>query len=377
MNEESFTQVAISKQDLQQLIHEPSASARAVIASKVSEDFSRSHFTSRESELALDIFRLLVQDTARSVRKAIAENLKDNPHAPHDVIKSLADDTSDIAEMVLEHSVVLTDADLVELIEASPEIRKLLAIAKRESISGNVSGSLISTGHNSVIHTLVSNDNAEIYERDIGHLIETHKNDQSLLDAMVCRGGMSVTYAEKLYSITAERMKKYLTRRQLLSWNIMGDTTDVVRDAAVVGFLARRMDEKELGDLINQMTRNNRLNYSLILRALCAGELQFFEMAMAKNSVIPLVNARLLLCDMGQGFEAFYRSTEMPEGFMDAVRVIYQLAVAQFQRKIVSREEFKVTMVEQIERKGYHQTVENMTYFLSMMRSSLNEQNIA
>ena len=369
--------MAISKQDLQQLIHEPSASARAVIASKVSEDFSRSHFTNRESELALDIFRLLVQDTARSVRKAIAENLKDNPYAPHDVIKSLADDTSDIAEMVLEHSTVLTDADLVELIEASPEIRKLLAIAKRESISGNVSGSLISTGHNSVIHTLVSNDNAEIYERDIGHLIETHKNDQSLLDAMVCRGGMSVTYAEKLYSITAERMKKYLTRRQLLSWNIMGDTTDVVRDAAVVGFLARRMDEKELGDLINQMTRNNRLNYSLILRALCAGELQFFEMAMAKKSGIPLVNARLLLCDMGQGFEAFYRSTDMPEGFMDAVRVIYQLAVAQFQRKIVSREEFKVTMVEQIERKGYHQTVENMTYFLSMMRSSLNEQNIA
>lgn len=367
--------MAISRQDLQQLIHEPSASARAVIASKVSEDFSRSHFTNRETELALDIFRLLVQDTARSVRKAIAENLKDNPHAPHDVIKTLAEDTHDIAEMVLEFSPVLTDADLLELIEASPEIRKLLAVAKRESLSGNVSGALISSGHNTVIHTLVENTTAEIYERDIGYLLETRKNDQSLLDAMVCRGGMSVTYAEKLYTITAERMKKYLTRRHLLSWNMMGDSTDVVRDAAIVGFLARRMDERELGELIAQMTRNNRLNYSLMLRALCAGELLFFEMAMAKKSGIPLVNARLLMCDMGEGYEAFYRSTGMPEGFIDAVRVIYQLAVSNFQRKTVARDTFKTTIVEEVESKGYHHSIENMSYFLSMMRSSLHEHN--
>lgn len=365
--------MAISRQDLQQLIQEPSASARAVIASKVSEDFSQSHFTNRESELALDIFRLLVQDTARSVRKAIAENLKDNPHAPHDVIRTLAEDTSDIAEMVLEHSTVLTDADLMEMIEASPEIRKLMAIAKREALSGKVSGTLISTGHNTVIHTLVANTTAEIYERDIGYLLETRKNDQTLLDAMVCRGGMSVTYAEKLYSITAERMKKYLTRRHLLSWNMMGDSTDVVRDAAVIGFLARRMDEKELTELVDQMTRNNRLNYSLIMRALCAGELLFFEVAMAKKSGIPLVNARLLLCDMGQGYDAFYRSTDMPEGFIDAIRVIYQLAVSKFQRKIVSRDIFKSTIVEEVERNGYHHSVENMTYFLSMMRTSLYE----
>jgi uncharacterized protein (DUF2336 family) len=112
-----------------------------------------------------------------------------------------------------------------------------------------------------------------------------------------------------------------------------------------------------------------------MLRALCAGELLFFEMAMAKKSGIPLVNARLLLCDLGQGFEAFYRSTDMPEGFMDAIKVIYQLAVSTFHRKSVARDIFKSTLVEEIERKGYHQSVENMSYFLSMMRAKVHEHS--
>jgi uncharacterized protein (DUF2336 family) len=116
--------MTISQRDIQLLVQEPSARVRAVIASKVSEGFNRSRFTETESRIAIDIFRLLLRDTATVVRKAIAVELRHNEYVPHDVIRALAEDVPDIAAEIIEHSSVLTDDDLVELIRDSAHLEK-------------------------------------------------------------------------------------------------------------------------------------------------------------------------------------------------------------------------------------------------------------
>jgi uncharacterized protein (DUF2336 family) len=69
------------------------------------------------------------------------------------------------------------------------------------------------------------------------------------------------------------------------------------------------------------MHRNGRLTPTLILRALCTGDIAFFEAAMAVRGDVPLANAQLLIHDPSrQGLAALYRKAELPESLLGAVR---------------------------------------------------------
>jgi len=76
-----------------------------------------------------------------------------------------------------------------------------------------------------------------------------------------------------------------------------------------------------LHQMVARMHRNGRLTPSLILRALCTGDIGFFEAAMAIRSNIPVDNAQILIHEASRkGLEALYRKAEMPEALYAAVR---------------------------------------------------------
>ena len=59
--------------------------------------------------------------------------------------------------------------------------------------------------------------------------------------------------------------------------------------------------------MVRQMHHNQRLTPLLILRALCVGDLAFFEMAIAVMGKIPVRNARILIHDAGlNGLTSLY-----------------------------------------------------------------------
>jgi uncharacterized protein (DUF2336 family) len=73
--------------------------------------------------------------------------------------------------------------------------------------------------------------------------------------------------------------------------------------------------------MVAQMHRNGRLTPSLILRALCTGDVAFFEAAMAAKSDIPVDNAQTLIHESSRrGLEALYRKAAMPPALFGAVR---------------------------------------------------------
>ena len=81
-------------------------------------------------------------------------------------------------------------------------------------------------------------------------------------------------------------------------------------------------DERELERLVRQMHRKQRLTPFLVLRAICVGDLAFFEMAMAVMAGIPVANARTLIHDAGlQGLVSLYEQTGLPPRLLPAVRV--------------------------------------------------------
>lgn len=366
--------MSISQRDIQQLIQEPSPEVRAGIAAKVSEGFNCSRFTENESRLAIDIFRLLLRDTAQIVRKAIAEELKSNEYVPHDIIRALASDVSDISIGILEHSNVLTDDDLVELVEATHSVDKWMAVSRRKTLSGKVSNALIETDNAQVIASLLNNTGAEIQESDIEHIMNEYRGDQSVMEALVCRGGLSTAFAEKLFALVSEQFKRVLTRRYRLSWSLANKTTDVARELSMLRFLIPWMKPQEIEQLVRTMKRNKRLHYSLIVRALCMGEVQFFELAMAALADIPVENARTLMLDAGPlGFNALYDTCGMPAGFAESIKVLYQFSLIETNNGAKRVRDYQRRMIDRITGNGYHESVENMSYFIAIMRQHINE----
>jgi len=367
-------QVTISQRDIQQLIQEPSPEVRAGIAAKVSEGFNRSRFTENESRVAIDIFRLLLRDTAHIVRKAIAEELKTNEYVPHDIIRALANDVPDIALGIIESSTVLTDDDLEELIKATGNIDKWMAVSRRKTVSARVSRALVETANAQVVSSLLNNSNAEIGETDIEKIAEEYRGDQSVMEALICRGGLSTAFAEKLFALMADQFKRVLTRRYRLSWALANKTTDVAREMSVLRFLIPWMRPYEMEELVRTMKRNKRLHYSLVVRALCLGEVGFFEQAMAALAEIPVENARTLMLDAGPlGFHALYDTCGMPAGFAEAIKTLYHFSLLETNDGNKRIRDFQRRMIDRLTNNGYHESVENMSYFIAIMRQNANE----
>ena len=108
----------------------------------------------------------MVKDAEVRVREALAMHLKESFAPPRGVTLSLARDVNSVALPVLEHSAVLTDEDLIQIVRSEGS-EKLVAIAGRATVSEAVSSALVETDDEDVVSTLVANEGAEIPEASL------------------------------------------------------------------------------------------------------------------------------------------------------------------------------------------------------------------
>ncbi len=117
-------------------------SVRERLAAKISALVPEFSKEDREKVRALSdqVLETLARDHAVKVRQIVAEALKDSVDAPLPVIRKLARDIEiQVAGPILEHSPLLTDEDLLEIIAAGPIRGALNAIAKRRQLSDKLS----------------------------------------------------------------------------------------------------------------------------------------------------------------------------------------------------------------------------------------------
>ncbi len=366
--------MTLSYNDIHLLVREQSAQTRAEVAQKVAREYNHQcSFTPRSSKTAVEIFRLLLQDTEKVVRLALAQELKHNPQAPHDVITALAHDHYDIAKEILEHSPALYDDDLLEFIKETKNVKNLVAISKRKNLSSTVSNALVKTHHKPVIMSVLDNKKANVTDDTYGYLLSEFRDDHNILEAMVYRGAISTDYAEKLYSLVLERLKKHMTKRHLLSRATLETSENTVRENAIITFISPWMTDDDICSLVNQMHARNRLSDSLILRSLCLGEIVFFESALAKRVGIPLANARKLLSDPSEsGFNSLYRASNLPENYSEAVRIFLKLAREECRQCFNKKDLFCNNITKQIKQHNYDSSVVHMDTLLAYIDHHTN-----
>ncbi|MBX9726653.1 MAG: DUF2336 domain-containing protein, partial [Rickettsiales bacterium] len=176
--------VILTPMDVQRLLHDDSPDSRASVLEKIALNYNDENFQGRERDIAEQVFRLLMKDVALRVRETLADRIKDNVNVPRDIVLHLANDVESVANPVLIHSKVLSDADLVSIVEKSHDMGKLVAISKREVVSLRVSDALVETRYAQVMSSLLSNDGASLTDRAFEKIAEDFRNDSAVMEVL-------------------------------------------------------------------------------------------------------------------------------------------------------------------------------------------------
>jgi len=362
--------MVLTQSDVESLLRNDSASSRVNVLEKVAGHYNSSELHDRELMVAEQIFRLLMKDAEMFVRTALAERLKDNPTVPRDIIVHLASDHPDAAAPVLSYSQVLSDADLIQIIESTRELGKLQSIARRPKVSSRVSGALIETSYPQVISELLANTKAEITATMLEQVAKEFGNDEPVMVAMAGRGGLPAPLVDRLMKQANATVTKELKKRYGDAAKLVEKESSAVQEDTLMHLLERRVNEVEIEALVHQMYEEERLNASLIMTALCRGHLDFVRAAIARLASIPTHNATKLLADRGQlGVRAIYTRTQMPESIYGAVSLL--LHVAHDLEEAGIKPGTQAYANAAVERLMYHpqaKDVENLPYIMALIR---------
>jgi uncharacterized protein (DUF2336 family) len=311
---------SLTQDDVARLLAEPSAAVRAELADKLAGEMDSALLTDSELRIAQDIVRVMARDVELAVRQALSHSLRRTRNLPHDVALRLANDVEAAALPILVASPVLTDADLVEIIQHGSAM-KHEAIAGRAGVSEQVADALVNQAGEVAVAVLMGNPTAHIAEASLGTAIDRFADSDRVKASIVHRPSLPATIAERLVVLVSEKLQAYLVSHHELPVSIATDIVLQSRERATL-HLSLGSSEQELDRLVRQMHRSQRLTPLLVLRALCLGDMAFFEAAMAVMAKVPVTNARILIHDAGpNGLASLYEKSGMPLRLLPAVRV--------------------------------------------------------
>jgi uncharacterized protein (DUF2336 family) len=361
----------LTQADVTRLLADPSPETRAVMAVKIAREFERGVLSAEERRIAEEIVRVMAHDAALRVRQALAEHLKESQHLPADVARLLARDVEAVAVPVLQYSTVLTDDDLIALVKEATSA-KLTAIARRRSVSEPLSDALVAADDPHAIAALVGNEGAAIAELALHTVLTRHGGAPDVGQSLARRPKLPVEILERLVAVASDRLRELLIERHDLPERLASDLVFQVRERATVGLLSPRSPAGEALELVAHLKRAGRLTPSIILRALCVGDLTLVEAAFATLARIPVHNARLLIHDAGLlGFKSLYDHTGLPKALYRAFRVALDVArVTPLDGGEHDRERRQRRMIERILTQFEDVGADNLDYLLTKLRET-------
>ncbi|MZR30142.1 DUF2336 domain-containing protein [Sneathiella litorea] len=340
---------SLSPADVERLLMDRSAKARAETVAKIAGGITGTSFSETERREAEEIFRILVNDAEVLVRQTLAESLKSVPDLPHDIAKTLASDIADVATPMLSFSNALSDDDLFEIINSQSDLHQI-AVASREALSEAVSEKLVDSGSEDVVATLLHNEGAEISDETYEKVLDQFGDSEKIQEPMTQRSKLPITVTERLVTLVSDKLREHLVTHHEMSPSMATDIILESREKTMIGFIKDGASHSDLVDLIDQLQENGRLTPTIILRALCVGDVDFFETAMAKYSNIAVSNVHILINDAGgKGLQQLCKKSNISGGLQEIMKVGLDVAnELDFDGAPGDRERYRNQVIERV-----------------------------
>ena len=175
--------------ELEEALSHGSAERRAKTLRRITDlfVFGSSQFSKEHIAVFDNVFKHLISDIERSARVTLADRLAALPHAPPQVIRTLAfDDAIDVAGPVLTRSEQLDNVTLVENARTKSQ-QHLLAISRRKVIAETVTDVLVERGNRDVALSAAQNAGAKFSETGYVRLVRRSEGDDELAQAVGSR----------------------------------------------------------------------------------------------------------------------------------------------------------------------------------------------
>lgn len=199
------------------LAEDPASEVRAALAKRVgalAPGLAEEAAQNRRARMTAAILDRLVEDVAVEVRAALAEAVASLPDAPRDLILRLARDTAiQVAEPVLRHSPLLSDADLLALIAEPPSRVTRRAIAARPRLSEAVAEAVVASADRPAIAALLGNHSAAIRESTLDSLVAGAAEEPTWQAALVRRPALPAHAQRQLCAMIAGHLLEVLAGR--------------------------------------------------------------------------------------------------------------------------------------------------------------------
>lgn len=338
----------LSSADVAALMTEKSADTRAQTANRLGDTIAKAGLNDKERHMAEEICRLMMKDVEVKVRAALSQTIRLSPSLPHDLALELSNDVSEVALPFIEMSSVLTDDDLIAIINSKP-VEFQVAVAGRETVSERVSDTLVDTGNEDVVARLVSNEGAVLSEKTMTRVLDDFGHVQRISNPMAQRSSLPMGIAERLVNLVSDRIRDHLVTHHQLSADVAMDLLLDTRERATLHLLDGRSDGPDVFELVDQLSANDRLTPTIILRALCMGDHTFFEAALAKRAGIPVANAYQLIHDRGgNGLRRLFRHCGLSDRMVDVARAAIDIAEELQYSQPEDRHEYQKRMLERL-----------------------------
>ena len=183
----------------------------------------------------------LARDQAVHVRQVISQTLKDIADAPQPIIQQLARDTeSVVCGPVLQYSPVLSEDDLLEIIEGSSGRSALSFVSRRRNVGEKLADAIAASSDKDAISHLLGNKSAQIREETLDQLIDRAPDYPEWHQPLVERPKLPPSAAGKLARFVADNLISVLERRKDLKKEQLEAVRDVVQRRIASGEFEKR-----------------------------------------------------------------------------------------------------------------------------------------
>ncbi|MDT2023279.1 DUF2336 domain-containing protein [Methylocella sp. CPCC 101449] len=276
------------------------ALARAFLVSDLSET---------ERADALVAMAVLLDDPSPLVRRELAVALALSDAAPHHIVASLAADQFDVALPILQHSPVLEDGDLIDIVVGGCAEAQVV-IARRAGLTAPLRAVLAEIGCREAVLTIID---AHLPDAVLARLIDRFADDGEIREAILQLSELPADLRVRLVEATATALASFVA-----GWIPQERLTRVKREACERGAVIIASDSdyqvEDLCALVRHLRDGRQLTAALLLRSLLSGDRLLLEAALSELSGFSAERvAGLTRLWKGAGFRALFARSGLPD----------------------------------------------------------------
>ena len=301
-----------------------SAGERAEATRSLARAWLISDLTPDDRAAAEGALLMQLDDPSALVRQAMAEAFARSAEAPAAIVRALSLDQPSVALPILEHSPLLIDADLVDIV-ATGDCQMQCAIARRTKVPPPVCAAIAEVGSAAAALELIENPYAELAPFSWDRIVERHGHLAAIRESMLMLEDLPAATRAALVAKLSETLAQFVVAKNWLSADRAGHLTSEARDRSAITIASRSRGDDICG-LVRHLRATGQLTAGLILRALLSGHLELVEAALAELSDLPFGRVSALLHDRGgASLQALLRRAGLPESTFAAFRVALEV----------------------------------------------------